>query len=183
MFITQHSINKAIQPFTNTGEFKAEKTIRHAIISGIRLIEKQAEKIDKEVKGKLISKIVTQIDGIIEGIKSWQQWAEQSATIFVNQAAIEITDVELKKWLLHYLLPVFIWALALRRTHLKPKNKKLRDAYQEILQQARDKLKGSNLESHIPQDKYNSCLEWCGRCKPLELFNGLAHKWKAEMGI
>lgn len=155
-----HGINKAVQPFTNTGEFKTEKTIRHSIISSVRLIEKQAKQIDKEVKEKLISKIVTQIDGIVEGITSWQQWAEQSATIFVDQAAIEITDVELKKWLLHYLLPVFIWELALRRTHSKSKNKKLRDAYQENLKQARDKLKGSNLENHIPLDKHNMCLEW-----------------------
>ena len=155
-----HGINKAVQPFTKTGEFKPEKAIRHSIISCIRLIETQADKIGKEVKEKLIAKVVTQIDGLIDGIKSWQQWAEQSATIFVDQAAIEITDAELKKWLLHYLLPVFIWELALRRTHSKPKNKKLIDAYKEILQQARDKLNGSNLENHIPPGKYNRCLEW-----------------------
>jgi len=155
-----HGINKAVQPFTKTGEFKTAKVIKRSIISCVTLIEEQAEKIDKEVKEKLVAKVFAQIPGILQGIESWQQWATQSATAFVTKADIEITDKELKKWLLHYLLPVFIWELTLRRTHSKPKNKKLLKSYKEILQKARDKLKGSNLEKFITAEQYNSCVEW-----------------------
>jgi len=155
-----HGINKAVQPYTKTGEFKTAKTIRRSIISCVTLIEKQAEKIDKEVKEKVVAKIFAQIPDILRGIESWQEWATSSATDFVAKANIEITDAELKKWLLHYLLPVFIWELALKRTHSKPKNKKLIKAYREILQKARDKLKASNLEKFITTEQYNNCVVW-----------------------
>lgn len=155
-----HGINKAIQPFTKTGEFKTAKVIRRSIISCVTLIEKQAEKIDKEVKEKVVAKIFAQIPDILKGIESWQQWATQSATIFVAKENIEISDRELKKWLLHYLLPVFLWELTLRRIPRKQKNKKLIKAYKEIQQNARDKLKGSNLEKFISPEQYNSCVDW-----------------------
>ena len=58
------------------------------------------------------------------------------------------------------MLPVFVWELTLRRTHSKPKNKKLLKSYEEILQKARGKLKGSNLEKFITAEQYNNCVEW-----------------------
>jgi Family of unknown function (DUF6399) len=124
-----HAIHKAVQPFTPEGVFTTAKIIKDAINAGIEIIEQQAQRIEKEVKDKVIAKVNNQIPDII-------------------------------KWLIHYLLPVFIWELALRRIHVKQKNKKLIKAYNEILQKARDKLKGSNVEKHMGPEKYQQCLEW-----------------------
>lgn len=155
-----HGINKAIQPFTKTGEFKTAKVIKRSIISCVSLIEKQAAQINKEVKEKVVAKIFAQIPDITKGIESWQEWATQSATVFVAKSDIKIRDKELKKWLLHYLLPIFVWELTLRRISSKEKNKKLIKAYEEILQRARHKLKASNLEKFITPEQYNNCVEW-----------------------
>lgn len=155
-----HSINKAVQPFTENGEFKSTTAIEKTIISSIVQISKQSKGVVKEIKTETVTKLLEQIPDLLKGIRSWQEWAAERADKFVVQTDINLTDEELKKWLLHYLLPVFIWELALRRTHTKPSNKKLIQAYKEILQKARDKLKGSNSEKFIAPEQYHSCVEW-----------------------
>ena len=155
-----HSINKAIQPFTESGDFKSSKVIENAITRSIVLINKQSKGVIKEMKTETVDKLLKQIPTILKGIKIWQEWAEEQADKFVARGCIDYTDKELKKWLLHYLLPVFIWELALQRTHCTPKNKKLIEAYKDILQKSRDKLKGSNMEKFVSTEQYNNCVDW-----------------------
>ena len=43
------------------------------------------------------------------------------------------------------------------------KNQKLIKSYKEILQKARDKLKGSNMDRWMSPEEYKTCLVWAGQ--------------------
>lgn len=158
-----HAIHKAVLPFNEDGSFKAATTILKVIRESVKLIEAQATYLEKEISEKVILKIVNQIPGLSEGIATWQQWAEERSKEFALSSTIEIRQEELKKWLLHYLLPVFVWELVLGRIPRKKKNERLIQYYKEILQKARDKLKGSKLENYMTAQQYEQCEKWAVR--------------------
>lgn len=155
-----HGIHKVVQPYNSDGSFSLIDPIRKSLIANLSLIEKQGLKIGKEVKIKTIQKVIDQVPDILSGITTWQQWTVKRTKIFTEQSAIEIRKEELEKWLLHYLLPVFIWELALRRVPSRKKNKRLIKYYKEVLEKARDKLKGSKLENYMTLDQYKECERW-----------------------
>ncbi|NEO74503.1 DUF6399 domain-containing protein [Moorena sp. SIO3H5] len=155
-----HKINQAIQPFSGDGSFNCIKQIEKTILSCIVAISKQAEQVAREVGTATVTKLLAQIPAILAGIVNWKKWAAQEADKFITQQRIDINEAQLKEWLLHYLVPVFIWELTLRRTPSKKKNKKLIDTYKEILQKARDKLNGSNVNELLNSEQLNNCIEW-----------------------
>jgi len=155
-----HGIHKAVQPFNADGSFSLITPLRKSLIANLSLIEKQGLKIGKEVKTKTIQKVIDQIPDILSGITSWQQWTIERTKEFAQSTDIEIRQEELEQWLLHYLLPVFVWQLTLRRLPAKKKNERLKKDYEEVLQKARDKLKGSKLENYMTAEQYTNCLEW-----------------------
>lgn len=158
-----HGIHKTVQPFNEDGSFRKVSTIQKQISTNVSTIEKQAKYIDKEVQEKSVSKIFDQIPAISEGIAAWQQWTVERAKEFTQQITIEIRQEELQKWLIHYLLPVFIWEITIRRIHTKKKNERLIKHYKEVLQKARDKLKGSRLDRYMTKGQYQQCEKWAER--------------------
>lgn len=155
-----HGIHKAIQPYTEEGLFTTSKTIRQAIVASVSIIEKQAKRINKEVNEKVISKVFDQIPSIVKGIESWQEWTEQRGALFVEKLNIGKNEDELKNWLLHDLLPVYIWELNLRRVPSKKKNKRLKKVYKGLLEKARNKLDQSDLINILAEGVYRQCLDW-----------------------
>jgi len=158
-----HDIHKAVQPYNEDGSFTKEEVMRKAIITSLSLIEKQAIQIEKEVKTKKVIKVVDQIPELLSGVQQWQNWTVERATLFVKEIGIDIREEELQKWLIHYLLPVFIWQLTLKRVPTKKKNERLIIHYKEVLQKARDKLKGSKLENYMTVEQYEQCKKWAER--------------------
>ena len=152
-----------VQPFKEDGYFRTPESIKKGLSQSISLIERQAVYIGRELKAKTILKIFDQIPDIQSGITSWQQWAAEKTAHFIPELDIEIKQEELRQWLLHYLLPVFIWQLTLRRVPLKKKNERLIKYYKGVLQKARDKLKDSDLEKVMSPEKYQRCLQWASQ--------------------
>ena len=176
-----HGIHKTVLPFNEDGSFREISSIRKKISESVTIIEKQAKHIGKEVQEKAVSKIFAQIPGISQGVADWQEWTVERTNNFALQIGIEIRQEELQKWLLHYLLPVFIWELTLRRVPSKKKNERLIKYYKEVRQKARDKLKGSRLENYMTESQYKECEN--GQRERPELFSDLLRKSKVEMVI
>ncbi len=155
-----HGIHKAVLPSNEDGTFSLPDAMRKVIRSSLTIIEKQAAYIDKEIKASVVIKVIDQIPAMIQGILSWQKWATEQTNTFAKSSKIEIRQEELQKWLLHYLLPVYIWEITLRRVHAKKKNERLRKYYKEVLQKATDKLIGSKLEQYMTAEQYQECVIW-----------------------
>ena len=155
-----HGIHKAVQPYNEDGSFSKERSMRKAITTNLSLIEKQAKQIGKEVQTKKIIKVFDQIADLLLGVRQWQDWTEERAVVFAKEVGIEMKQEELQRWLLHYLLPVYIWQLTLRRIPAKKKNERLIKHYKKIEQKARDKLIGSKLDRFITESQYKECITW-----------------------
>lgn len=155
-----HGIHKAVQPYNEDGSFSEEHTIRKAITMNLSLIEKQAIQIGKTVQTEKIIKVVDQIPDLLLGVKQWQDWTVERAALFAKKVGIDMRQEELQRWLIHYLLPVYIWQLTLRRISAKKKNQRLIKYYKEIEQKARDKLIGSKLDRFITESQYKECMTW-----------------------
>jgi len=123
-------ISTEVHPFTSTSELKTSAKVKETLEQQLKRLRATAQACEIEDKANLLDRFERRIPACSQLNDLWHDWVNQSV-------ACKTQDARLQSWAKEVLLPVMYWEEQIKKSK---KKKELKNHYEKLLEQAKDKL-------------------------------------------